>query len=84
MGLEVEMHGANGFSARFDDLLLTITPHGESWRAKVEEAGDPRGALSSGTDYASVERAKQGAVSIALELFGTGIPAEELKWQPTR
>ena len=76
------MSEANNFLAKSDDLLLTITKHGASWRVCVEEAGDPSSALSGGTDYPSVERAKEGAISIALELFGTEITAAELKWQP--
>ena len=76
------MSEANNFLARSDDLLLTISKHGAYWRVRVEEADNPSSALSGGTDYPSVERAKEGAISIALELFGTEITATELKWQP--
>jgi hypothetical protein len=76
------MGDANKFSARYEDLLLTITQHGAFWRVRVEEADDPDSALSGGIDYPSVDRAKQGAISLALELFGTGVQAEELQWQP--
>jgi len=76
------MSEANNFWARSDDLLLTITKHGASWRVRVEEADDPSSALSGGSDYPSVERAKEGAISIALELFGTEITAAQLTWQP--
>ena len=49
--------------------------HGASGRVRVDEADDPNG---SSTDYASVERAKQSVISIALELFDTEITAAEL------
>ena len=74
---------ANAASAKFEDLLLTIRRHGNCWRASVEEIGDPDSGLSDGTDYANVERAKRGAVSIARELFGISLPDdEELDWRP--
>jgi hypothetical protein len=77
------MSNANRFSARYGDLLLAITQQGAFWRVRVEEADDPNSALSGGIDYPSVEKAKRGAISIALELFGTAVPAEELEWRPT-
>jgi hypothetical protein len=77
------MSDAKEFWAKSDDLLLTVTRHGQSWRVRVEEVDDPSSSLSGGTDYPSVERAKGGAILIALELFGTAITAAELKWQPT-
>jgi hypothetical protein len=77
------MRDTNRFSAKFDDLLLTVFQHGTTWRVCVEEVGEPDSSLSGGMDYSSIERAKQGAVSIALELFGTGVPAEQLDWQPS-
>jgi hypothetical protein len=67
---------------KFDDLLLTVTRHGECWRARVEGIDDPDGSLSDGTDYASPDRAKRGAVKIARELFGTNVPEEGLEWGP--
>lgn len=70
-------------SARFDDLLLTVIAHDQHWRARVEEIGDPDSAISGGIEYQSIERAKQGAIGIALELFGTRVPPDELEWQPT-
>ena len=77
------MSDASSVSAKFDDLLLTITRHDECWRARVEEIDDPNSALSDGTDYASADRAKRGAVTIAEELFGTEVREEELEWRPT-
>jgi hypothetical protein len=76
------MSDTNAASARFDDLQLTITRHGEYWRARVEEIDDPNDGLSDGTDYASPDGAKRGAVTIARELFGTNVPEEELEWRP--
>jgi hypothetical protein len=69
-------------SATADDLLLTITRQGEYWRARVEEIGDPDSGLSDSTDYASLDRAKRAAVTIALDLFGTSVAEEELEWRP--
>lgn len=77
------MADAKTISARFADLLLTITRHESLWRATVEENDDPTSALSDGTDYVSPERAKRGAVTIAQELFGTNVSEEELEWQAT-
>ena len=77
------MGDAKNISARFEDLLLTITRHESLWRARVGESDDPTSALSDGTDYVSPERAKRGAVTIAHELFGTNVPEEELEWQAT-
>jgi len=57
------MIDANSVSAKFDDLLLTITRHDECWRARVEEIDDPKSALSDGTDYASTNRAKLAVTS---------------------
>jgi hypothetical protein len=76
------MGDASKFAARYEDLLLTATRYGALWRVRVEEADVPNSALSGGAEYPTVERAKQGAISIALELFGTDIPAEALEWQP--
>jgi hypothetical protein len=70
-------------SATAEDLLLTVTRHGEYWRARVEEIGDPDSGLSDSTDYASLDRAKRAAVTIALDLFGTSVPEQELEWRPT-
>lgn len=68
-------------SARFEDLQLTIARHDQYWRARVEAIEDPNGALSDGTDYSSLDRAKRGAVAIAQELFGTNMTEEELEWR---
>jgi hypothetical protein len=76
------MSETNNLRARSGDLLLTIDKRGTSWQVCVEEADDPNSALSGGTDYSSVEKAKEGAISIALELFGTKITAAELNWEP--
>ena len=78
---EIEMGDANRFQTTYEDLVLTITRHGAFWRVRVEQADDPDSALSGGTNYPSADRTKQGAISIALELFGTGVRAEELEWQ---
>ena len=78
------MAEADKLSAKYEDLLLTIVRSGTSWRVRVQEVDDPDSVLSSGIDYPTVESAKEGAVSVALELFGTGIPKQELKWQPTK
>lgn len=67
-------------SARFEDLLLIVTRDENAWRARVEEGNDPTSALSDGGLYASSDRAKAAAVSIALELFGTIVPPDELRW----
>jgi len=77
------MYDTDMVSANFEDLLLTITKHGEYWRARVEEIDDPDSALTDGTDYASPDRAKRGAMTIALDLFGTSVPEEELQWRST-
>jgi hypothetical protein len=71
----------NVILARVEDLLLTITRYGESWRAHVEEIDDPNSGLSDGTNYVSPDEAKVGAVTVARELFGTSIPEEELEWR---
>lgn len=76
------MADSNSFAARYDDLLLIVTRDGALWRIRVEEADVPNSALSGGVEYPTVERAKQGAISIALELFGTDIPIGELEWRP--
>lgn len=77
------MSEANVASAKFGDLLLTITRYGECWRAHVKEVDDPDGGLSDGTDHASPDRAKRASVAIARELFGTNVPEERLEWRPT-
>ena len=77
------MNDASVASAKFDDLLLTITRHGECWRTRFEEIDEPNGGLSDGTDYATPDTAKRGAVTIARELFGTNVSEEELEWRPT-
>lgn len=82
-GIAVKMAEANKLAAQYGDLLLTIVRTGTSWRVRVQEVDDPESALSSGIDYQTIERAKEGAVSVALELFGTGIPEQKLNWQPT-
>lgn len=74
------MRDAISASARFEDLLLRITRQNAYWKASVEEIDDPASVLSNGTEYASPERAKRGALDIALELFGTNVPEEELTW----
>lgn len=78
------MAEANKLAAQYGDLLLTIVRTGTSWRVGVQEVDDPESALSSGIDYPTIERAKEGAVSVALELFGTSIPKQKLNWQPTK
>ena len=68
-------------SATFEDLRLTVAKRGDSWRASVEDIGDPASTMSDGTDYAQLERAKRAAVIIAKELFGTDVPEDELEWR---
>jgi hypothetical protein len=75
------MSDVNSASAKFADLVLTIIRHDQSWRARVEEIDNPSSALSDGTEYASPDRAKRGAVAIANELFGTNVPEEGLEWR---
>ena len=76
------MKDSESFAARFEDLLLRIAQDGVCWRATVEEADDPSSALSDGTGYGTINGAKQGAVSIALELFGTRVSPHRLEWRP--
>lgn len=78
------MADADKLSAKYEDLLLTIVRTGTCWRVRVQEVDDPSSVLSSGSDYPTIERAKEGAVLVALELFGTGIPKQELNWQPAK
>jgi hypothetical protein len=77
------MFEAEAISAKFDDFLLTVFRHDSTWRVRVEELNYPNTALSGGIDYPSIEKAKKGAASIAVELFGTAVPPEELDWQAT-
>ena len=71
---------AEKFCARFADLLLTIEGSGGNWIAHVEEVGYPDNAFGS-TEYPTAELAKQEAISIARELFGTGV-TDDLAWLP--
>ena len=68
-------------SARFGDLLLSITRHEDTWHASVEECDDPDSALSDGGKYASADRAKLAAFTIARELFGTIVSHDEIHWR---
>ncbi len=75
------MTDTNTCIARYEDLLLTVARYGAFWGVSVKETDDPSSALSGGVEYPSLERAKAGAISTALELFGTDIPEEILVWQ---
>ena len=76
------MPEADKLSARYEDLILTIIRHGAHWRVRVQELDDQGSGLSDGIDYPSVETAQEGAISVASELFGTGVSAKELAWRP--
>ena len=65
------MSQADKLSAKYKDLLLTVVQHRTSWQVRVQELADPGSALPDGIAYPTIERAKEGAVSVAPELFGT-------------
>jgi hypothetical protein len=77
------MAEADRLSAKFEDLLFSIRLRGQFWRVQVEIIGDPDSALSGGQDYPTLARAKEGARSLALELFGTAVTGPDLNWEPT-